>query len=71
MAARSCGSWLGNPFKGPVQLASEVPLESKLNERGKDGWELVSVSHDDQYGYVYYFKRPQAEKAPTLPPIRN
>ena len=50
---------------------SETPLQSKLNTLGADGWELVSAFHDSQYGYVYYFKRPKAEKPLTLPPIRK
>jgi hypothetical protein len=36
-----------------------------------EGRELVSVSGSDEYGYVYYFKRPKAEKPLNLPPIRK
>lgn len=49
---------------------SETPLETKLNEIGNQGWELVSAFYDSQYGYVYYFKRPKTEATP-LPPIRT
>lgn len=38
-----------------------------FNTLGQDGWELTLVTDD----YAYIFKRPMAEKPPTLPPIRN
>lgn len=34
--------------------------ETKLNEFGRRGYELVSVI-EDQYGYKYYFKINQEE----------
>ena len=38
------------------------PIE-ELNERGKEGWELVTVTPgtDDKYE-TYYFKRPKVEE---------
>lgn len=39
-------------------LDEEEPLDEKrLNELGKEGWELVSVFSHDAIAY-YYFKRP-------------
>ncbi len=40
---------------------TEQPLKSRLDEVGKQGWELVSVSNSDRDGFTtfvgYYFKR--------------
>jgi hypothetical protein len=41
---------------------AEQPLKNRLDESGKQGWELVSVSNSQRDGYTtfvaYYFKRP-------------
>ena len=42
-----------------------------FEDRGNEGWELVAASSYDNYYEIAYFKRPKAEKPPTLPPIRN
>jgi len=49
------------------------PDAAEMNAWGEDGWELVAVitPHLDDIPYVFYFKRPKAEKPPTLPPIRK
>lgn len=42
-----------------------------FEDRGNEGWELVAASGYDNYYEIAYFKRPKAEKLPTLPPIRK
>lgn len=43
-------------------MSNESPLdESRLNELGKEGWELVTVFIQPDNKAHYYFKRPSAE----------
>jgi len=42
-------------FRYKVVKVSTELSESKLNEFGRRGYELVGVT-DSEYGYTYYFK---------------
>ena len=52
------------------KLPSNEEVHNKLNEYGKQGWELVSIKeHRDTLGLVAYFKRPMSCSgiAPSYP----
>jgi hypothetical protein len=40
----------------PIPLHNEALM---LNNFGQDGWELVSITHNDQGGMVAFLKRPK------------
>ena len=48
---------INNMPKAPSGPAFES-LESKLDEAGRAGWELVGVASDDMANYRLFFKRP-------------
>lgn len=39
-------------------------VQSTMNERGEDGWELVSVLEWGDDKLMLFFKRPSREQAP-------
>lgn len=47
-------------FASDIRLETLEELNEKLDERGKDGWELVSVIPFPPTGLrsLFYFKRP-------------
>jgi len=45
-----------------VEYLSQVQMGNQLNFMGKDGWELVSVVHNQEAEYPYecFLKRPRS-----------
>ena len=43
-----------------IKTTKEID-DAKLNQAGRQGWELCGVT-TDTYGYVYYFKKEGIEK---------
>jgi hypothetical protein len=44
----------GKTVSSPEDPTHQAAVQSLLNQRGADGWELAAVG-----GYYYYFKRPK------------
>jgi hypothetical protein len=53
-------------------IARNAPFDAdSLNDKGKDGWELVTVIYDvDRHEWVAYYKRPK-ETQQMAPPLSS
>ncbi len=52
-------------------IARNTPFDAdSLNDRGRDGWELVTIIHDlDRHEWLAYYKRPRQQAPP--PPLSS
>lgn len=50
-------------------IARNAPFDAdSLNDRGKEGWELVAVVYDqDKHEWLAYYKRPHPDTQPPPP----
>lgn len=54
-------------------ISRNAPFDAaSLNERGKEGWELVTVLYDqDRHEWVAYYKRLRPETQTPPPPLAS
>lgn len=52
-------------------IARNAPIDTgSLNDKGKEGWELVTVVYDqERHEWVAYYKRALPEVPPPPPPL--